>query len=570
MRHASTVFHRIVGLAGAVLLGSCVTRFEPDRAARAPALDGFGAVQMAVSTPVPAAQRLFDQGLQQTYAFNDVEAARAFKAALAQDPACAMCAWGVAHALGPNINAVDRGDLSEARRYVALAQRHLDRATPRERGLVEAMALRYGDSDAPAATPDVPSLAAICSSGSGKARPHPLDVAYAARMRALVEAYPDDPDVTTFYAEAVMIATRGDWWDRRTGAPAGEIAAMTQRLEHALARSVDHTGLNHFLIHAVDQSPAPQRATAAADRLGRLAPASPHLLHMPAHIYVHTARFADAVQVNETALAAQSRQTATLRTQGFEPSVDWDGHNLHFLWYAALMEGRGELALAQARRLAERAAKGKSIHAEFLRSLPQLTLVRLERWDEVLKQPGVAGDAGVAGPIGLYARGVALVRTGQLPAAREAAAALQVALDAPVLVGKGVMGDDPARTVLDILAARLQAEMATAQGDAKAAEAALQRGITEEAALEANEPPLLGDGSRLALGSLMLRQRQWRDAEQAFRQDLVDHPGSGWALRGLQQALAQQGKAEEAQRTQRELMRTWASADAALRDATRL
>ncbi len=418
--------------------------------------------------------------------------------------------------------------------------------------------------------PDAPSLGAICSAGGGAAKADPLDVAYAARMRALVEAYPDDPDVTSLYAEAVMIATRGDWWDRKSGAPAGEIAPMTERLEHALALSIDHTGLNHFLIHAVDQSPAPQRASAAADRLGRLAPASPHLLHMPAHIYVHTARFADAVQVNEAAVAAQARQTANLREQGFPASVDWDGHDLHFLWYAALMDGRGELALVQARRLADRAAKGKSIHAEFMRSLPLLTLVRLERWDEVLKQPGDAGDAGVAGPIGDYARGVARVRTGQLPAAAADAAALQAALDAPILVGKGLMGDDPARKVLDILAARLQAEIAAAQGDAKTAAAALQRGIAEEAALEANEPPLLGDGSRLALGSLMLRQRQWSDAEAAFRQDLVEHPGSGWALRGLQHALARQGKADEAQRAQREFARTWASADAALRDTTGL
>ncbi len=559
-----------VAAAALLLTGSCATRFEPDRTARAPALDGFGAVPMLISTPVAAAQHGFTQGLLQTYAFNDLEAARAFKAALAQDPACAMCAWGVAHALGPNINALERGDLSEARRYVALAQRHLERVTPRERALVEAMAARYADGSAPATAQDAPSLAAVCSSGASRVRADPLDGVYAARMRALVEAYPDDPDITTLYAEAVMIATRGDWWDRRSGAPAGEIGTMTLRLEQALAKAVDHTGLNHFLIHAVDQSPQPQRATAAADRLGRLAPQSPHLLHTPAHIYVHIGRYADAVRVNETALAAELRQTAKLQAQGFTPSANWDGHNLHFLWYAALMEGRGELALAQAQRLAERAAKGTTLNAEFMRSLPLLTLVRLERWDDALRQPAVSDAAGIAAPIGHYARGVALVRTGQLPAARDAAAALHAALDAPVLVGKGLMGDDPARSVLEILDARLQAELAAGARDSQAASAALQRGITLEAALEANEPPLLGDGSRLALGSLMLRTRRWADAEAAYRQDLVEHPGSGWALRGLQQALLRQGQADAASLAQRDLARAWAAADAALRSAPEL
>jgi hypothetical protein len=229
------------------------------------------------------------------------------------------------------------------------------------------------------------------------------------------------------------------------------------------------------------------------------------------------------------------------------------------------MDGRSELALAQAQRLAERGAKGKSINAEFMRGVPLLTLVRLERWDQVLRQDAMAGDAGLAAPITQYARGVALARTGQLGAARTAATALHGALDAPVLVGKGVMGDDPARSVLAILDARLRAEIAAAEGDLPAASKELQQGIELEAALEANEPPLLGDGSRLALGDLMLRQRRWADAETAFRADLVDHPGSGWALRGLQQALAGQGKAEAAGQAQRELARAWWAADPTLR-----
>ena len=572
MRQPTIALRSMAGAGLALgLLSSCVTVFEPDRQARAPVLDGFGQASMTISTRVPEAQRWFSQGLLQTYAFNHKEAVRDFKAALAQDPACAMCAWGVAHALGPNINAIERDDLAEARRYLGHARRHLAGATPRERGLIEALEARYAQpsaaADAKAARDEAPALAAVCSSGGSGRRADPLDVAYALRLRALVETYPDDPDLTTLHAEAVMIATRVDWWDRTSGIPAGEIGAVTRQLEQGLVRWPDHTGLNHFLVHAVDASPAPGRATRAADRLGLLAPQAPHLLHMPAHIYVRTGRYADAVAVNQSALAAELRQSAAFTAQGFEPSANWDGHNLHFLWFAALMQGQGDLALAQATRLAERAAKGKSIHAEFMRALPLLTLVRLERWGAVLAQPLPTGDNGIAAPIAGYARGVALARTGEAAQARASALALRASIDAPMLAGKTVMGDDPARTVLEILAAQLQAEIASADvgADGVTAQVALDRAISLEAALEANEPPLLGAGSRLALGQMMLHRQRWADAETAFRGELDKEPGSGWALRGLQRALAGQGKADEAARVLRDLERAWPGADAPLR-----
>ena len=562
MRRPPFAFSALAAPAALLCLSSCAALFAPDRNARAPALEGFGSLELPDASAVPAAQQLYARGLLQSYAFNDVEAARAFKAALALDPNCAMCAWGVAKAAGPNINNPDRGDLADARRHLAWAAARVAPSAPRERGLIDALTERYGPEpgNAKATVPEMP----ICSSG-GAAKAHPLDIVYAGRMRALADAYPDDPDVLVLYAEAVMIATRGDWWDKKNRQPAGEIGIVTERLERAVAARPGHTGLNHFLIHAADSSPHPERATAAADRLGRLAPASPHLLHMPAHIYVRTGRYPDAVRVNEAAIAAQARQKEALDGQGFSQSVDWDGHNRDFLWFAALTEGRGELALAQARALAGSAAKGESPTAEFIRGLPLLTLVRLERWAEVLDEPVPAGEAGLATPMADYARGVALARTGKLDAARERSASLQTALAKPVLQGATVMGDDPAVKVLEILSSRLVAEIAAAEGAADASRAALAHGIELKAALEATEPPLLASSSRLALGGLMLRLQRWADAERAYRDELVAQPASGWALAGLEQALVGQGRLEEARRSRAEAERAWAAADAPVR-----
>ena len=545
---------------GAVALTACAAFFQPDRNARAPLLDGFGTLAWPITTAVAEAQALFTRGMLQSYAFNEHEAARTFKAALAKDPACAMCAWGVAYALGPNINSGPRGDVSEARRYAQYAKARLSGATPREAALVDALVLRY--ADAKRIDPmDAPLLAASC--GKAGAEPsNPLDVAYARKMRELSDAYPTDPDITSLLAEAVIIATPDVLWDRQTGAPSPDVLLMVQRLEQALERAPEHTGLNHYLVHAMDSSPTPERAEAAADRLGRLAPEAPHLVHMPSHVYVRLARYGDARRVNEEALAAELRQTAATKAQGFETVNNWDRHNTHFLWFAALMDGRGEQALAQARQLATLSAKGKSAYSELMRSMPLLTLVRLGRFDDALKEPPIAGDAGMASGVRDHARGMALARIGQLPAAREAAASLKRAIDSSTSAKKP---DASTQAVLAVLSAQLQGEIESASGDTAAARVTLQRAAELEDALEANEPPILGAGSRLLLGDVLLRAGRWADAEAAFGSDLKGQPGNGWALRGLLNAIERQSRSTEAAGVRSQYERAWVRADAALR-----
>ena len=370
-------------LAFAALTACAIAPLQPDLTARAPVLAGFGTVDVAVTTQSDAARRLFQQGVLQAYAFNEVEAVRQFKAALAADPACALCAWGVAWQLGPNINMPDRDDLREARQYIVHAQRQAQASTARERSLIDAMALRYGVAESASAVASTgPSQGDVCrGSRGGMAKADPLDVAYAERLHALLLASPDDAELLTLWSEAAMIVTKDDWWDEATGKPAPRIGEMVERLERALVRLPNHTGLNHYLIHAADSAAGASRAVAAAERMVALAPNSPHLVHMPSHIYARIGRYAEAAQVNEKALAADAALDEVQKTQGFSITKDWRGHNTHFLWYAALMEGRGDAALAAARTLAERAKGREHTFAEYTRSLPLLTLLRLERWD---------------------------------------------------------------------------------------------------------------------------------------------------------------------------------------------
>jgi tetratricopeptide (TPR) repeat protein len=552
-----------LSIATAAALAACgLLPLVPDRQASAPDLPGYGTVEMAVTTASAQARERFAQGMAQAYAFNETEAVRMFKAALAKDPACALCAWGVAYQLGPNINAPERGDMREALRYVDHALRHMQGATGKEQALIQALALRYAHRSEARNTAML--TAPTCGGKAGDDKPDPLDVAYAERMRTLADQYPGDADIVSMYAEAEMIATKGDWWDNDTGKPAGRMGEVADRLEAALQAHPDHTGLNHYLIHATDALPAAQRAAVAADRLGRLAPNSPHLLHMPSHTYVNLGRYAEASRVNEQALAADQSLSADLGRQGFSVSKDWRQHNGSFFWYAALMEGRGDASLDVARQRAA-ASKGDHEFAELSRSRPMLTLVRLQRWDDVLKEPMPTGGKGMAALLGHHAQGVAQARLGQLDAAQKSLA--QVDEEATKLIASHAgtsFPDKMIRSVATVSLERLRAEVALAGGHVDDAVKHQEAAVSAAKDADSSEPPMLGAGMRLALGDVQLKAQRWTDAEQTFRADLKEHPHSGWAWRGLAAALEGQGRSSDAAAAREAWTTSWKHADAAV------
>ncbi len=547
------------------VIGACsMLPLMVERDATAPILDGFGASTLVPSQGNEASRRLFAQGIAQAYAFNEDEAVRMFKAALAQDPNCGMCAWGVALQMGPNINWMGPDDRSEASKYVGYALRHSEGASARDVALMKSLALRYGHS---AARAFAPPPGAVCRTGGSEEPANPLDIAYADHLQELAKRFPDDPDVLTLYAEAEMIVTKGKWWDRVTGKPAGRIGELASMLEAALKRHPEHVGLNHYMIHAVDAAPVAKRAERSADLLGKLAPKSPHLLHMPSHTYASLGRYADATRVNQQAIAADESMMVELKKQGFKDTKDWRRHNAEFQVYASLMEGRGDLAVETARGLAGR-AKGDHEYGEFMRSLPMVTLLNLQRWDALLAEPLPTGDKGMATVMGEMARGIALARTGELGKARTSLEALTPKAVALLEKHKGDGdGGKIMRSLVNSAKAQLEAEIALA--DKRIDDAIKLQAEAVQAAdhIEKMEPPVLANGPRQRLGWMQLRAKRFAAAEQSFRDELAIHPRNGWAYNGLQVALTQQGKKTEALAVQRDVASNWAMADKALRNA---
>jgi predicted Zn-dependent protease len=192
--------------------------------------------------------------------------------------------------------------------------------------------------------------------------------------------------------------------------------------------------------------------------------------------------------------------------------------------------------------------------------LPLHTLARFERWSEVLAEPPSADTGFIARTLNGHARALALMHTGQAAAARALQAEL-AQLSPPQ--GKND-GSELLRSMHSIVLSRLTADLAQFDGRSDAALAAAQAAVAAEDALEAREPPLLAVMARQAQGQMLLRAGRAAEAEAAFRADLADQPGSGWALRGLHAALQRQGKSAEAAQVWQQLQRAWSAADPAL------
>ncbi len=224
------------------------------------------------------AQAWFDQGLRLYYAFNHEEAFRSFAKAAALDPKCASCFWGAALALGPNYNmpmlptsAAAAWDAREKARALAAS------ASPVEQALIGALSVRYA-GPAPSSLEDQQKQ----------------NEAYAAQMRKVAQQFPADDDVQVLFAESMMDLNPWKLWSA-DGKPAPGTEELVSHLETVLARSPQHPGANHFYIHALEASKHPEKALAAADRLGGMMPGAGHLVHMPAHIYQRTGRYEQAV-----------------------------------------------------------------------------------------------------------------------------------------------------------------------------------------------------------------------------------------------------------------------------------
>lgn len=534
-------------LAAAALLASCATLDDTPPATTITPMPGLGTATFAVTAKDEQARAWFAQGLQLLWAFEHTEAVRVFRAALARDPSCAMCAWGVAYALGPNINNPDRGPVRQIRHYIERAQAAAPGATPLERALIQAMAVRYGRAPEKDQKVYEAQGASLCGTAKAAKNTDPQDLAYAAAMGDVLNQFPNDPDVVTLYADAVMTTMPWEWWDPKTGQPNGRVSDAVARLAATTQQHPQHTGALHFYVHISEHSPNPRQAEAAADALGTVAPASPHLVHMGSHIYKNIGRFDAGSLANQQALETQKKFDAILQAQGAGGRGRWDGHHLHFLWFAALMEGRVDLSVSTAREYARRFGHHGDGNGEYARLLPLATLVRLGQWEAVLAEPANTGGLGIAEGFTAYARGMAYAHTGRMAQAKAELAAVQRLRAQPTVQRATIYGDNVPAKIMTVAESLLAGRIARTEGRAAQAIAALR----EAADLDdefGNDPALIGGGVRLALAGALMEAGQLDEAAKAIAEAQRLNGPSAWVHQGLAELAERRGALAESKR----------------------
>jgi tetratricopeptide (TPR) repeat protein len=521
-----------------------------------PPWDGLGTLTHKITTDDPQAQAYFDQGLRLAYGFNHDEARRAFREAQHRDPDCAMCYWGEALVLGPNINLPMPEEavapaFAAAQKAQTLALSTKRPITAHERALITALVVRYA--------PDPKADRAV------------LDAAYAAAMGQVSKQFPDDDDTAVLYAEAVMVLSPWDYWKPGGAEPNLQSVPIVPTLERVLARNPSHPGAQHYYIHAVEASDRPGRAEAAADRLRGALPGAGHMVHMPGHIYYRVGRYFDALTVNKDAAAADEKYLAASNAPMGVYRLGYYPHNVHFILASAQMSGDGEAAIAAAEKLQGLIPDeqlGKAPGAQPIKAAIYYAHAMFSSPDTILALPDPGNKAPYVAAMWHYARGVALARRGDVAAAgmeSDAIASIAKTADLTFLKDAGI----PALDVLKLAQAVVDARIAQAKRDSTTA----IRRFTEAAAIQDTlrytEPPYWYYPVRQSLAAALLQAGRLDDALEQFQRALKRAPNNGWTYFGLAQLYKARRDTKAARDAEAQLARTWFG-DRALLDVSRL
>ncbi|MBL0404217.1 tetratricopeptide repeat protein [Microvirga aerilata] len=514
---------------------------------RPPVYENLGRLTWSAIGPSgQEARAYFDQGYRLGWGFNHAEAARAFRAAQALDPTCAMCLWGEAWVLGPHINYPMDPD-ANARAIGVLEQAR--RLAPRDdlqAALIDALSRRH--------SPDP------------QADRKALDQAYADAMEAVQARFPDNAHVALLTADALMNLSPWDYWENGGKTPKGRTARMLELIEGVLGdRQVgslkaepDHPGAIHLYIHAVEASDRPERAAPHAARLAALMPGAGHLVHMPSHIWYRLGRWRESLDANVQAAAVDERLlkgggASLLYAEGYY------AHNVHFVMASALMGGDGRTAVSAAEKLGGLVSDRTQREVPWTQPIAAAAYTAHARFsepDKVLALPAPDANFPFVRATWHYARGIALARLGrgdEAQAEMSAIAALAQTPDIAALPTAGVPGPD----VLAIEAKVIEARIAQAKGDHARAAAQFAEAVEIQDRLPYMEPPFWYYPVHQSLGAALLQQGKAEEAQAAFRAAIERAPNNGWAAAGLLQAAEFRGDAAAAEEARALMRKNW-------------
>jgi tetratricopeptide (TPR) repeat protein len=485
-------------------------------------LPGTGSHTWKINTRSDSAQLYFNQGINLYYGFHIIEALPSFKKALQFDSSSAMLYWAVALSYGPNINDYGYTASPEALSALAKAKFYMNHASLKEKELILAMTSHY--------------------SADSTIKRAMLNQQYADHMKALYMKYPDDAEIGTLYADALMNLHPWDFWEK-DGRPKPWTPELMHVLENTIKKYPDHPGANHYYIHVMEASPFASKANPSADKLAALAPGLSHMVHMPSHIYIRTGAYEQGRRVNEAAVKSYY-QYKKIYPAVLDGAFLYEYHNLHMLAASSINENDYSQAIRDARAcmkavdtsvLSAEAPFGN--YTQYIYVTPAFTMIRFEKWQDILDEPLITYRYHYGRLIQEFARGMAYAHTGQLDKSKSSLAIMDSLLKEKDM---SVVLEPFNAPVTGGLVAKYILMGTIAEMENKTTEAIqyFEKGVATEDALVYQEPRDWLLPARHWLGNMLLKEKRYKEAEEVFLKDLSYQPNNYISTVGIGKAKA--------------------------------